>query len=376
MQFIKPLIREYHRRLLHPAYRSNWSYLHLDGPLLISLLLLMAFGMLIIYSATIYQVGTLKRHGIHLMIGLAALVLTAQISPKLLKHWSPFLYFLSLGFLGLVLLGGKIGKGAQRWIELGGLRFQPSEWVKLTVPMMLAWLFSRTSAMPNTRTYVIALVWIVLPVLCIVRQPDLGTGILVGSIGLTMMIGAGLAWRWVWMGLGLLGVSLPLLWNHLHPYQKQRVLTLLNPERDPLGSGYHIIQSKIAIGSGGIWGKGWLQGSQTHLDFLPEHKTDFIFAVCAEEFGFIGCLLLLVMYGLICFRTLYLANLAKTSYNQLLIAGLGLTFFICAVVNIGMVTGLLPVVGVPLPLVSYGGSSILSLCISFGIIMAVHHYRS
>jgi rod shape determining protein RodA len=274
-----------------------------------------------------------------------------------------------------VLVMGEIGKGAQRWLNFGLLRFQPSEMMKVVVPMMVAWYLAENPLPPSRRAVVVASLMIIVPTFLIIRQPDLGTALLVASSGIFVLLLSGISWWLVASVVGLLATAAPVLWYFLRDYQKQRVLTFLNPESDPLGAGYHIIQSKIAIGSGGLYGKGWLNGTQAHLDFLPEHSTDFIFAVLAEEFGFIGILLLLAIYFFIVARGLYVATQAQSSFNRLVAGSLILTFFVYVFVNIGMVTGLLPVVGLPLPLVSYGGTSLVTMMAAFGVLMSIHTHR-
>ena len=278
--------------------------------------------------------------------------------------------------LTAVLLFGHVGKGAQRWLDLGVTKFQPSEIMKLVVPIMIAWYVSQHDLPIKMSKIIIAFILVLLPTLLIARQPDLGTSLLIASSGIFVIFLAGASWKLIGACVGLASAFAPILWMFLmKPYQKQRVLTFLNPEQDPLGSGYHIIQSKIAIGSGGIDGKGWLQGTQSQLEFLPERHTDFIFAVFSEEFGLIGVGLLLTVYLAIVMRGLWIAVNAQHAFTKLLAGSLTLTFFVYVFVNIGMVSGLLPVVGVPLPLVSYGGTSMVTLMAGFGILMAVSTHR-
>ena len=273
------------------------------------------------------------------------------------------------------MLMGKIGKGAQRWLDLGLFRFQPSEIMKLAVPMMAAWYVDRKPLPIQLKTLCITGIIIFIPALLIAKQPDLGTAIMVIAAGLSVIFLAGISGRIMLIITVAIGLLAPLLWHVMHDYQKQRVITLLNPEQDPLGAGYHIIQSKIAIGSGGAFGKGWLAGSQSHLNFLPEHATDFIFAVGSEEFGFMGSVILIIFMVLISLRCLSIAKLAQTGYTRLLAASLAMTFFFSAFVNIGMVMGILPVVGIPLPLVSYGGTAMVTFLASFGILMSISSHR-
>ena len=364
-----------------PTPRTLQSRLHIDLPLLTGLLLLCAFGLTVLYSAGDSDIGLLKRQFMHLGVAFAVLFLMAQIPPKALKLISPWLYLGSIGLLVAVLMFGDIGKGAQRWLDLGILRFQPSEIAKLAAPMMVAWFLSKSSLPIRPITTIIALLLALAPTVLIVRQPDLGTALLVGMAGLFVLYFAGLSWTLI-ISVTLLGIAgiaaiinnPDLLDYFLHEYQKRRVLTLLNPENDPLGAGYHIIQSKIAIGSGGIYGKGWLNGTQSHLEFLPEQHTDFIFAVISEELGLVGVITLLLLYMFIIMRGLYIAAQAQTPFRRLLAGALTMIFFIYLLVNTGMVSGILPVVGVPLPLVSYGGTSLVTIMAGFGIIMSIHSH--
>jgi rod shape determining protein RodA len=292
-----------------------------------------------------------------------------------MRRWSPAIYGVGIVLLLAVLLVGDIGKGAQRWLDLGVLRFQPSEMVKVGVPMMVAWVLAGGALPPNWRRLLLALGLTIVPVLLIAKQPDLGTALLVAAAGISVLFLAGMSWRLIGGFGALMAAALPVVWMFLRDYQKQRVLTFLDPEQDPLGAGYHTIQSKIAIGSGGVYGKGWLHGTQSQLEFVPEKHTDFIFAVMSEEFGLIGGVILLTLYVLIVLRGLYIASQAQDSYARLLAGSLTLVFFVYAFVNVGMVIGVLPVVGVPLPLISYGGTSLVTLMAGFGILMSVHTHR-
>jgi len=363
--------RWYERRRHGPLMRS----LHMDVPLLVGLLLLSAVGLIVLYSASGQDMDVIIRQSIRLAAGFTILLILARIPPQHFARWTPWIYGIGLVLLLAVLVMGEIGKGAQRWLDFGVLRFQPSEMMKVVVPMMVAWYLAENPLPPSRRAVVAASLMIVIPTFLIIRQPDLGTALLVASSGIFVLLLSGISWRWVASVVGVLGTAAPVLWYFLRDYQKQRVLTFLNPENDPLGAGYHIIQSKIAIGSGGLYGKGWLNGTQAHLDFLPEHSTDFIFAVLAEEFGFIGILLLLAIYFFIVARGLYIATQAQNSFNRLVAGSLVLTFFVYVFVNIGMVTGLLPVVGLPLPLVSYGGTSLVTMMAAFGVLMSIHTHR-
>ncbi len=350
--------------------------LHLDLPLLTGLILLCGYGLVVLYSASDQDAAQIERQLIRLGLAFVMAFVAAQIPPAQLRRWSPWLYGLSLLLLTLVLIAGEIGKGAQRWLDLGLFRFQPSELTKLAVPMMIAWFLAEKPLPPEWKRLAAAGLMILVPVLLIARQPDLGTSLLVASAGIFVLFLAGLSWGFI---LGMAITAVPVAWAvwewGMHDYQRDRVLTFINPESDPLGTGYHIIQSKIAIGSGGLYGKGWLNGTQSHLEFLPERTTDFIFAVLSEEFGFIGILILLALYLLIILRGMYIAAQAQDTFSRLLAGALTLVFFFYLFVNTGMVTGMLPVVGVPLPLVSYGGTSLVTIMAGFGILMSIHTHR-
>ncbi len=358
-----------------PVYRFTYKSIHVDLPLLGLLLLLIALGLCILYSASNENMAMIFRQSVRLILAGVIMLLFAMIPPHKYKLWTPWLYSIGLFLLIAVMLKGKIGKGAQRWLDLGMVRFQPSEIMKLAVPMMAAWYVDRKPLPIMPRTLLITAGLIFLPTILIAKQPDLGTAIMVLASGVCVIFLAGIRLRVVLMLVLFLALAAPLLWHVLHDYQKQRIITLLNPERDPLGTGYHIIQSKIAIGSGGAFGKGWLNGSQSHLNFLPEHATDFIFAVSGEEFGFFGAIALIILVILISLRCLHIAKHAQTTYTRLLAASLAVTFFLSAFVNMGMVMGILPVVGIPLPLVSYGGSAMVTFLASFGILMSVSSHR-
>ena len=350
---------------------------HIDPILLFLLLILCAIGLGILYSASGQSFEHVERQFVRLSIAFFVMFVFAQLDPIVYKRWSPWLFVLGLCALVGVLFLGVGAKGAQRWLQLPGLpRFQPSEFMKLVVPMMVAWYLSSRYLPPSLKVVIVSLLIMFVPVALILKQPDLGTSLLIASAGIFVLLFAGLSWRMVAGFSALVAAFAPVLWMFImHDYQRQRVLTFLNPESDPLGSGWNIIQSKTAIGSGGFWGKGWLNGTQSQLDFLPESHTDFIIAVCAEEFGFIGVLGLLFVYLLIIFRGLFIALKAQDSYSRILSGSLVLTFFMYVFVNIGMVSGILPVVGVPLPLVSYGGSSAVTLMAAFGVLMSVHTHR-
>lgn len=360
---------------VRPIYKLNAKSIHIDLPLFGLILALIALGMVILFSASNQNPGMVLRQGLRLIFAIGLMLVFAAIPPHKYKLWTPWIYGFGLVLLIAVMLMGKIGKGAQRWLDLGILRFQPSEIMKLAIPMMTAWYFDRRQAPVDIKSLLIASVIIFVPALLIAKQPDLGTAIMVVAAGLSVVFLAGIQMRILLVVSVLIGLAIPMLWHVMHDYQKQRIYTLLNPEQDPLGSGYHIIQSKIAIGSGGLFGKGWLEGSQSHLNFLPEHATDFIFAVSGEEFGFTGSTLLIILALFISLRSLYIARNAQTSFTRLLAASLAMTFFLSAFVNIGMVMGILPVVGVPLPLVSYGGTAMVTFLTSFGILMSISSHR-
>lgn len=349
--------------------------LHIDIPLMIGLLLIALLSFVILYSASGQDMDVLLRQAAR--VGLAFLLMTAlaHVDPYQFKRYSALLFGIGIVLLLAVLILGQIGKGAQRWLDLGFFRFQPSEMIKITTPMMIAWYLSEHPLPPRAKHLFIATVLILLPTLLIAKQPDLGTALLVASSGAAVLFFSGLSW-WLISAIAMTLAGLtPVLWHFMRDYQRDRVHTFLNPEADPLGRGYHIIQSKIAIGSGGIHGKGWLGSTQSKLDFLPESSTDFIFAVFAEEFGLFGCVGLLSLYLLIIARCLYIASQTKDTYSRLLASSLAFTFFVYVFVNIGMVIGVLPVVGVPLPLISYGGTSVVTLLAGFGILMSIHTHK-
>lgn len=349
--------------------------LHLDWPLLMGLLLLIGVGLIVLYSASNQSMDTITRQGVRMLIAFLIMWILAQIPPSKYQTWAPWLFAIGTILLLAVLAIGVIGKGAQRWLNLWIFQFQPSEIMKLAVPMTVAWYFHDKPLPPTLKQLLIAGVIIFVPALLIAKQPDLGTAIMIIAGGFGVLFLAGIRARILIVLAILAAICAPVLWHFMHDYQRARVLTFLNPERDPLGAGYHIIQSKIAIGSGGIFGKGWLNGTQSHLSFLPEHTTDFIFAVGGEEFGLIGAIILLILYLIVIGRGLYISSQAQDTFSRLLAGGLTLTFFMAAFVNIGMVTGILPVVGIPLPLVSYGGTSMVTLIASFGILMSIHTHR-
>jgi len=348
--------------------------LHIDGPLFVGLMLICFFGLFVLYSAVGENNRLLMNQVIRLSVAMIAMLVVAQLPPDFLRRWTPWAYLAGLILLLLVLTQGDVGQGAQRWLNLG-VRFQPSEAMKLAVPMMTAWFLHDRDIPPRAGHLLIIALLIAVPTYLIAIQPDLGTSLLVAASGVIVIVLAGISFRLI-AGLGILAVPGALvLWNFMQDYQKQRVLTLFNPDSDPLGAGYNIIQSKIAIGSGGLFGKGWTNGSQSHLEFLPERDTDFIFAVLGEEFGLFGVLTLLTLYMFVIGRGLYIAVQARDTYSRLLAGSISLTFMVYVFVNTAMVTGLVPVVGVPLPLVSFGGTSMVTLMAGFGILMSIHSHR-
>jgi len=354
--------------------RSLWLRLirPLDGPLLAFTGLLLGVALLAVASAAPERVGAQL---VNLAVALTVMRLVAQLPPQRLMHLAVPIYLIALLLLVAVALFGDISKGARRWLNLGFMRIQPSELMKIAMPLMLAWYFQKRESLLRWREFAVAALLLLVPVALIARQPDLGTAILVLAAGFFVIFLAGLPWK-VMIGLvAAAGAAAPFAWNLLHDYQRQRILTLLDPEKDPLGKGFHIIQSTIAIGSGGILGKGWGQGTQAQLEFIPERHTDFIFAVLAEEFGLLGNLVLLVLYALLIGRGLLIAAHAATLFTRLLAGAVTLIFFTYAFVNMGMVSGILPVVGVPLPFVSYGGTALVTLCLGVGILMSINKNR-
>jgi len=350
------------------------SRFNIDGPLLGSLLLICALGLVVLYSAVGENMRLLMNQLIRLGVAIVGMLIIAQFSPDFLRRWTPWGFAAGLVLLVLVLTTGEVGMGARRWLNLG-IRFQPSEAMKLAVPMMAAWYLHDRRLPPRFGQLVLLTIMIVVPTVLIARQPDLGTALLVAASGLIVIVLAGLPIR-LMIALAVLSVPGAFgLWQLMEDYQKQRVLTLIDPNSDPLGAGYNIIQSKIAIGSGGLFGKGWTNGSQAHLEYLPERDTDFIFAVIGEEMGLLGVLSLLCLYIFVVGRGLYIAMQAPDTYSRLLAGSISLTFFVYVFVNTAMVTGLVPVVGVPLPLVSFGGTSMVTLMAGFGILMSIHSHR-
>ena len=348
--------------------------LRIDGLLLGGILLICALGLVVLYSAVGENMRLWTSQVIRLGVALVAMLIAAQMSPDFLRRWTPWGFLGGTVLLVLVLTTGDLSQGARRWLDLG-IRFQPSEIMKLAVPMMAAWYLHDRQMPPRAGQLLLLAVMILIPTLLIARQPDLGTSLLIAASGFIVIVLAGLPVR-VMLGLAVLSVpGAMVLWNFMQDYQKQRVLTLLDPDSDPLGAGYNIIQSKIAIGSGGLFGKGWTNGSQAQLEYLPERDTDFIFAVMGEELGLLGVLALLCLYVFVIGRGLYIAMQAPDTYSRLLAGSISLTFFVYVFVNTAMVTGLIPVVGVPLPLVSFGGTSMVTLLAGFGILMSIHSHR-
>ena len=357
---------------LFARQQGFWQRIHIDPILLLILMSLTAFGLIVLYSASAQSESMVKRQFVFFIIAYFAMFVVAQVNVQFMRRAAPWIYAFGIILLILVVFIGVGAKGAKRWISLGFIRFQPSEVLKLAVPMLVAAYFSSRILPPKLKHIFWCLIIIAVPTVLILRQPDLGTSILISTSGLIVLFLAGLQWRYILGSILLAGISAWPMWQFvMKDYQKQRVLTLLNPEADKLGAGWNIIQSKTAIGSGGISGKGWLQGSQSQLEFLPESHTDFIIAVLAEDFGLIGVLILLGLYTLLIARGLFIAWRAQHTFSRLLAGGITLTFFIYVVVNVGMVSGILPVVGVPLPLISLGGTSIVTLLAGFGVLMAI-----
>ena len=362
---------------MYPAVRRLALFLtrHIDGVLLSAILLMMFTGLLVLLSASNGSfVRTSGQLG-NMLVALGVMWLFANIPPHYLQRLALPLFVLGCMLLVGVALVGDIVNGARRWLNIGITRIQPSELMKIALPLMLAWYFDRNEATLRLRNYLVAALMLAFPVALILRQPDLGTALMISASGGYLIFLAGLPWR-VIIALAVAGLSsAPFLWSALHDYQRQRILTLIDPSADPLGSGYHTIQSTIAVGSGGTLGKGWMNGTQTHLDFIPERTTDFIFAVYAEEFGLLGNAVLLVLFLFVIARAMVITANAPTLFSRLLAGSITMTFFSYAFVNMGMVSGILPVVGVPLPLISYGGTSLVSICLGFGILMSINTHK-
>lgn len=356
--------------------RALFERLHIDLPLLLGIMMVMAFGLVVMYSASGQNMVMMDRQAMRIVLALGVMIFLAQLSPRTYESLAPFLFFCGVALLIGVIFFGSVSKGAQRWLDIGVVRFQPSELLKLAVPLMIARYIGKQPLPPTFKTLFIGMLMVIVPTVLIAIQPDLGTSILIAASGVFVIFLAGINWSIIFAAACALGAFVPILWFFLmHEYQKVRVRTLFDPESDPLGAGYHIIQSKIAIGSGGISGKGWLLGTQSQLEFLPERHTDFIFAVIAEEWGLVGIVGLLSLYLFIIGRGLYLATNAQTAFGKMMAGSIVLSFFVYVFVNIGMVSGILPVVGVPLPLISYGGTSMVTLMAGFGILMSIHTHR-
>ncbi|MFT7229146.1 MAG: rod shape determining protein RodA [Methylophilaceae bacterium] len=348
---------------------------HIDSILMCSILFTLMIGLFILYSASGESIGRVSAQLINIVIAMSILWLVANVQPQFMERMALPLYLLGILLLIGVALFGNISHGARRWLDLGIVNLQPSELMRIAVPMMLAWFFSQRGASLRVTDFIIAFIILLLPVFFILKQPDLGTSLLVFASGLFVIFLAGLSWRIIIVGVVAAGALMPMFWSMLHDYQRRRIRILIDPTQDPLGAGYHIIQSTIAQGSGGLTGKGWLNGTQSQLDFLPERTTDFIFSVFSEEFGMVGNVLLLLLFSLIIARGLYIASQAQNTFSRLLAGSITLTFFIYIFVNIGMVSGILPVVGVPLPLISYGGTSMVAILLGFGILMSIHTHK-
>ncbi|RKS85728.1 cell elongation-specific peptidoglycan biosynthesis regulator RodA [Orbus hercynius] len=363
--------------MINSKKRSLWMRLHIDPLFLFFILLLLAYSVYIMWSASGQDLPMTERKVSQIILGIVVMIVFAQCSPRVYEKWAPYLYIACIIVLVIVDVFGYTSKGAQRWLNLGFIRFQPSEIAKIAVPLMVAKFINREGCPPPFKTTIQTLAIIAVPTLLVAMQPDLGTSILIAMSGIFIIFLAGISWKFIFASIVAIGAFIPIMWFFLmHDYQRERVLTLFNPERDPLGKGYHILQSKTAIGSGGMWGKGWLAGTQSQLEFIPERHTDFIFSVIAEEFGFVGAIILLALFMCLISRGLIIAAQAQTTFGRVLAGGLTLVLFIYVFINIGMVSGILPVVGVPLPLISYGGSSLVVLMASFGIIMSIHTHRN
>lgn len=363
------------RRITQPLLAWLPERVTLDGPLMLMLMILTSLGLMVLFSAADQNMGLLRSQSLHCLFSFAIMLVVAQIPPRFYYLWAPWFYGATSILLVAVLFVGVKVNGSPRWINGGLFRFQPSELMKLAMPLMLAWYLDKKPLPPDKTTLLSALTILIVPTFLVLIEPDLGTAIMIALTACMVLLIAGIHRHFI-VGSMLFGLaSIPLLWHFMHPYQRQRVLTFLNPARDPLGAGYHIIQSKIAIGSGGIFGKGWLQGSQGHLHFLPEHTTDFIFSLFGEEFGFIGSLLIIFSFVAITLRGLKIGQQANSTFNRLLACGLSLSFFLSMAINIAMVSGLLPVVGLPLPLISKGGTSMVTWMTFFGMIMSISTHK-
>jgi len=348
---------------------------HIDSFLMSCVLFTILVGLFVLFSASGQSFDRVSAQLVNITVALTVMWVAANIPPQHLERIAVPLYALGVILLICVALFGEISHGARRWLDLGITKIQPSEIMRIAVPMMLAWFFSKRESSHRISDFAIAAVLLLVPVALIIKQPDLGTALLISSSGFFVLFLAGLSWRFLIGGAVIIGALLPIFWSMLHDYQRRRIEILIDPSQDPLGAGYHTIQATIALGSGGVTGKGWLNGTQAQLDFLPERTTDFIFAVFGEEFGMIGNLMLLTLFGLIIIRGIIIASQAKSTFTRLLAGSITLTFFTYAFVNIGMVCGILPVVGVPLPLISYGGTSMVTLLLGFGILMSIQTHK-
>lgn len=349
---------------------------HIDAFLMACLFFALLISLFVLYSASGQNIERVYSQAINMLVALSVMWVVANISPQKLERVALLLYVVGVLLLIAVALFGSISHGARRWLNIGFTQIQPSELMRIAMPMMLAWYFSTREGKPNAVNFIIAGMLLMVPVALIMKQPDLGTSLLIASSGFYVLFLAGLSWKFLVGALVSLGALMPVFWSMLHDYQRKRIEILFDPTQDPLGAGYHTIQAIIAIGSGGASGKGWLNGTQTQLDFLPERTTDFIFAVFSEEFGFLGNMLLLGLFSVIIMRGLMIASQAQSTFSRLLAGSITLNFFSYAFVNMGMVSGILPVVGVPLPLISYGGTSMVTLCLGFGILMSIHTHKN
>ncbi|QJC30031.1 rod shape-determining protein RodA [Enterobacteriaceae endosymbiont of Plateumaris sericea] len=352
------------------------SKLHIDLIMLICIILILFMSVIVTWSASGTNDYILKNKLIQILLGLILMVIVAQIPPKFFKQWAFILYYICIFLLIIVYITGYSSKGAQRWLDLGLIKFQPSELIKIVIPLVISKIVSKNIYPISIKTYFKTIILIIIPTILIINEPDLGTAVLIDISGLFILFLSGLSWKIIFNSLLIILIMMPILWFlFIHDYQKERIFMLFHPENDPLKAGYHIIQSKIAIGSGGLFGKGWLNGTQNQLEFLPERSTDFIFDVLAEEFGFTGVLLLISLYMLLIFRGIFLALKTEDFFGKIVISGIIMVLFFYVFINISMVSGLLPVVGIPLPLFSCGGSSLIVILTSFGIIMSIHTHK-
>ena len=356
---------------------SRWQKLHIDPWLYLFIFLNAILGLTVLYSASAQDIGMVSKQAMSFGIGFIVMFALAQIPPKVYQAFAPYFYGFAILCLFAVIAFGEIRLGAQRWIDIPGFgSVQPSEFMKIGMPLMIAWFLSRNPLPPSFKNVCISLMLIGVPFLLIAEQPDLGTSVLILASGIFVLFLSGLSWKMIMAAVAAAGVIIPIAWEFLlHDYQRQRVLTLLNPEADALGTGWNIIQSKTAIGSGGFSGRGYLEGTQSHLHFLPEGHTDFIIAAFSEEFGLIGIMILMTIYFAIIFRTFQISLQCFHNYGRLVAGAFALSFFVYVFVNAGMVSGILPVVGVPLPFMSYGGTAIITLMATFGIVMSIHTHR-